>query len=322
MPLQETITSRTIHRMILNDLGRTELPAWVWGLVLGGTPMQSNSPSEKYADLMTAPKMQEWLGERAAAEIGEFTFEIQNVKYEATIDILKDWLRYQKLGLIDDRVQSLPRRSDQQWLSLVFALIAGGESAACYDEQYFFDTDHPTGKDTGTTQSNDIGVDISDAPALKAGTTTNPSVGEAAYVIGKCIEQIVAFTDDQGEYMNELASQFLVTVPLSLWRPFAAAAIGTPKERDDAIQSLAAAEVGITVKASPRLSAWTTKVAVFALDVPQRPLVLQEVGTPEVTKKAEGSDYEHDTDRHQHGIMAIRGAGYGAWQSCCLGTMT
>ena len=45
-------------------------------------------------------------------------------------------------------------RTVSHWASLLSTLIVNGESATCYDEQYFFDTDHSEGE--SGTQSNVI----------------------------------------------------------------------------------------------------------------------------------------------------------------------
>lgn len=320
--MKTTLQSSQIRQTILNQVSGAELPAWVAGLIQTGAPVESNSPSETYADIFTAPVLREWIGPRAAQQLGEYEFTIRNKKYEGTIDIPVDWMLYEKLGLIDDRINQLGQRSMQHWMKLFGQLVVDGESTNCYDGQFFFDTDHPTGKDAGTTMSNDISVDISEVAATTHGSTTAPSVEEAAVAIRKGSEAIRTFTDDQGEPMNEDVENFLVLCPPSLEAKLAAAIAGPPvTSASGAVESLRGTGRRYTVRGTQRLSSWTTKFAVFGLDAIARPFIFQQVGMPAVTSKAEGSDYEHDTDRHQHGVKAIRGAGYNAWQSACLVTL-
>lgn len=319
--MNTNLQSQQVRRAILNAIGGASLPSYLSGLIQTGQPVMSNSPSETYLDIFTAPVLREWIGPRAAQALGEYEFTIKNKKYEATIDIPLDWMRYEKIALIDDRVNSLSARSNQHWLSLLASLVIGGESTACYDGQYFFDTDHPTGK-SGTTMSNDISVDISEVPVATHGSTTDPSVAEAAVAIRRGMEKIRSFTDDQGEPMNEGVESFLILCPQSLEGPLTAAVSGQQLPvTDGAIESLRGTNRRFRVEGTQRLASWTTKFAMFALDGLARPFIFQEVGAPKVTSKAEGSDYEHDNDRHQHGIMAVRGAGYNAWQASCLVTL-
>jgi phage major head subunit gpT-like protein len=320
--MKTVLSSTQVRHAILNGVSGAELPSWVAGLIQTGMPVQSSSASETYADIFTAPTLREWIGPRAAKQLGEFEFTIRNKKYEATIDIPLDWYDYDKLGLIDDRVASLGQRSTQHWMSLLGALIIAGETTACYDGELFFDTDHPTGKDSGTTMSNDISVDISALPVATHGSTTEPSVAEAAGALRKAMEKIRSFTDDQGEPMNEGVENFLVLCPPSFEGPLTAAVSGQQLPvTDGVIESLRGTNRRFRVEGTQRLASWTTKFAVFALDAMARPFIFQQVGEPKVTKKAEGSDYEHDTDRHQYGIKAVRGVGYNAWQSGCLVTL-
>ena len=112
---------------------------------------------------------------------------MEKLLIEATLEVLVDDIRRDKTGQVMTRVRELAERANSHWASLLSALIIAGESTACYDGQYFFDTDHAEG-DSGT-QDNDIGVDISALPAAVHGVVTAPSVEEMQQSILKGIAQ-------------------------------------------------------------------------------------------------------------------------------------
>lgn len=287
-----------------------------WVNAVSGTPFSSDQSSEEYAWLGMVPAMQEWVNGRKAKGLRDQSYKILNKKYEATIDILVDWLRRDKTGQAMRRIRELALRSNTHWASLLSQLVLDGASKLCYDGQYFFDTDHEEG-DSGV-QSNKINVDISALPAEVHGAITAPSPEEMQQAILKSIIQIQGFVDDQGEPMNENANSFLVMVPTSLQF---AALNGIAINRGTGLAEQLAVGTEITVAANPRLSSWTDQFATFRTGGNTTPLIRQEETEIALKAKAEGSDYEFDNDRHQYGVDANRGVGYGFWQDACHVTL-
>lgn len=277
----------------------------------------SNQESETYKWLGMVPQMREWIGGRNAKGFRENGLTIVNKKFEATMEVLVDEIRRDKTGQVMMRVRELAQRTNAHWAKLLSTLIVAGESAVCYDGQYFFDTDHAEG-DSGA-QSNDITYD--------ATTTTAPTAGEMESAILKSIEQILGFKDDQGEPMNEEARRFLVMVPVPFMAP-AAGAIGSSiivdastsrSNRILTLGSLGGFQVELAVNA--RLS-WTDRFATFRADAESRSFIRQEEEGVTVAAIAEGSELEFKEDKHQYGVKAIRNVGYGLWQRSCLTTFT
>ena len=291
--------------------------AWV-GLVANATPFISNQDEEKYGWLGQVPQLREWIGDREAKGLKDQTYTIKNVAYESTLDFTVKDRRQDKTGQLQIRINEQVQRAMSQWSTLLTTLIEDGESNTCYDGEYFFDTDHPVSEstDSATTQSNDL----TNAIVLK----TAPTVAEMADAIFSTISAMMAFKDDQGEPMNSEAKNFMVMVPTPFMQ-VALAAIkntviqGTSGTKDNTLVKQDAFTV--TVEVNPRLS-WTDKFAVFRTDAQVRPLIRQEEEPLTPTAKAEGSEYEHDTDRHQFGLKTRRGVGYGFWQFACLRTFT
>ncbi len=277
----------------------------------------SDQPSETYAWLGQSPAMREWIGGREAKGFRENGITIANKKYEATLEIPLDWMRRDKTGQIQVRIDEMAQRANAHWAKLLTAFIEAGEAATlgtCYDGQYFFDTDHSEG-DSGT-QSNDISVDIA--------TTTAPTAAEMETAILTATQKIMGYKDDQGEPMNEAARSFVAMVPTPFMSA-TAAALNNPiittgsTSFTNTLVNLGGFSYQIAI--NPRLS-WTTKFALFRADGGVSPFIRQEEESLQISALAEGSEEEFKNDRHLYGIKAMRNVGFGYWQKACLVTFT
>lgn len=275
---------------------------------------QSDQASETYPWLGQSPTMREWIGGRNAKGLRENGITIANKKYEATLEIPVDWMRRDKTGQIQVRIDEMAQRTNAHWAKLLTVLIEAGESTNCYDGQYFFDTDHSEG-DSGS-QSNDISVDIT--------TTTAPTAAEMETAILTATQKIMGFKDDQGEPMNEAARRFVVMVPPPFMAATAAALnnpiITTgPTSFTNTLVNLGGFSYQLAI--NPRLS-WTTKFALFRADGGASAIIRQEEEALQISALAEGSEEEFKHDRHLYGIKSMRNVGYGYWQKACLVTFT
>jgi len=275
----------------------------------------SNQESETYKWLGMAPAMREWIGGRQAKGFRTDGITIVNKNFEATLEVLVDEIRRDKTGQVMVRVRELAERTNAHWASLLSALLIAGESTACYDGQFFFDTDHS--EDDSGSQSNDITSDIT--------TTTAPTSGEMETAILKSIEAILGFKDNQGEPMNEGARMFEVMVPVPFMSS-AAGAIGSQiivdssTSRSNRILTLGSlGGFQVALRVNPRLT-WTTKFATFRADGQTKALIRQEEEGVTMSAIAEGSEMEFKERKHQYGVKAIRNVGYGYWQRACLTT--
>lgn len=311
--------SRAIIGTFYDVLAQNNGAAWIDPLSM---LFQSNQESETYKWLGMSPAMREWIGGRNAKGFRENGITIVNRHYEATLEVLLQELRRDKTGQILLRVSEMADRTNAHWASLLSTLIIAAESAVCYDGQYFFDTDHSEG-DSGT-QSNDLSIDISALPAQAHGSTTAPSAEEMSLCVLQAISAILGFKDDQGEPMNEGASNFLVMVPISLF-PTAQGSVSAEAFAGSGSNLvpnlLRKANFNISVVANPRLT-WTTEFAVFRADGRVKPFIRQEEEPVVLNAIAEGSELEFKESKHQYGVDCWRNVGYGYWQHACLVTMT
>ncbi len=313
---QSALSSRAIMGMYFARLETDPGLAWMGGV---SNLFASDQASETYNFLGQSPAMREWVGERHAKGFNGQGLTIVNKHYEATIEIAKRDARRDKTPQIQARVMEFADRAVTHWASLLSTLILAAPSTACYDGQFFFDTDHSEG-DSGS-QSNDISVDISALPAAVHGSVTAPSVEEMQQSILAGITQILTFKDDRGEPMNENAREFLVMVPASLYMvAVAATATMTTMALQQNLNANLIANFRVNVAMNTRLT-WTDSFAVWRTDSPIKGLIRQTEQEVELKAKAEGSEFEFDNDAWQFGIDAWRGVGYGYWQRACYVTM-
>lgn len=300
--------SRAIIGEFFRVLEQDPGAAWVNAVSMLFTSDQS---SEEYKWLGQTAIMREWVGGRNAKGFQENGLTIVNKHYESTIEVLVRELRRDKTGQVLVRIRELAQRTNSHWASLLSTLIINGTSQVCYDGQFFYDTDHTEGNNT-TNQSNDITTNISALGAVTHGTTTAPSIEEAQQAMMKSIAQILSFVDNEGEPMNEGASNFLIMVPTGLYIPFAKA-ITIPEGTGLSEQHIPN-EFAISVVTNPRLTG-TDDFFTFRADGSVKPFIRQEETAVELKAKAEGSEYEFDNDAHQYGVDAWRNVGYGYWQN-------
>jgi phage major head subunit gpT-like protein len=307
--------SRAITGEYYAALERDAGASWV-GLV--SNLFDSNQGTETYKWLGQVPMMRQWLGGRLARTFREQGISIENLHYEATMEVLLSELRRDKTGQIMIRVQEFAQAVNAHWAKLLTAALVAAESTNCYDGQYFFDTDHSE-HDSGT-QDNDV--------TFAAATGTTPTAGEMSDAIMAAATKIIGYKDDQGEPANENAREFLVMVPPSTMGQ-AAAALGSTVLVDSAtaVRSntiMAAGSLGgymFRLAVNARLTDGA-KMYLFRTDAPTKALIRQQETEPTLEAIAEGSEEEKLNKRHLYMVDSWRNVGYGLWSRACLTTFT
>ena len=149
------------------DLLKTTLIArWNAGLALSPDDwkkiaklVKSDGKSNTYAWLTQFPAFKEWVGARQHKKVAELAYTVMNRKFETTIDVLRTDLEDDSLGHYGTLAESAGQAATDLKNELVFQALAAGFTKVCYDEQFFFDTDHPIyanedGTGTASTVSN------------------------------------------------------------------------------------------------------------------------------------------------------------------------
>lgn len=118
------------------------------------TPVSSSTKLETYGWLGALPIFRKWVGEKRIKVVEEMAYSLQNDPYEATSGVHKHQIADDNLGIIP---QSMSRWGQDAALwpdRLLFDALAAGHQRPCYDGQNFFDSDHPTYQEDGSTFSN------------------------------------------------------------------------------------------------------------------------------------------------------------------------
>ncbi len=317
---QSALSSRAIigeyYRRLEMDTG----VAWVDKI---SNLFGSDQASETYNFLGMPPALREWVGGRQIKSLNANGLTLTNVHYEAGIEIRVKDARRDKTPQINARLAELVERQQSHWATLVSALINAGEATAGYDTKNFFATDHIEGLNS-TSQSNTISVDISAIPSESvstAGTTTNPTVGEMQGAINQCVAAMIAFVDDQGEPMNQNASEFIVMVNPGLWPATVSATnLITTGAMVQNVNPNTLPGMTVTPVMNTRITA-TDAIYLFRTDSAIKPFIRQTEMESQLKAKAEGSEFEFDNDAWQFGIDSWRTAGFGIWQHAVRGEL-
>ncbi len=266
------------------------------------TVVRSNGPSESYRWLGTVPQMREWGTGRLAKGLRSESYNVENHKYEATIEVDRDELADDQLGQIVVRVRELARRAATHPDKLLATMLEnGGESGyTSYDGVTFFSSSHESG-DSGT-QSNDLSYDVANVSAVTA--------DEFAESYQQAVETLLSYKDDQGEPMNNDLGRLVVLVPSSLWyrakQALTADMLGSST-------NILSGEAQVIV--FPRLTS-NEKWYLCRTDVEVRPFIFQDREPLEFTALAEGSEESFKREKYLYGVRARYALAYGYWQYC------
>jgi phage major head subunit gpT-like protein len=113
--------------------------------------IKSDSKSNTYAWLSQFPAFREWVGSRLHKQLAEKAYNVVNKKFEATIDVQRTDIEDDLLGHYGSIAEGHGQAAKDLQNDLIFQAYAAGFSSQCYDDQFFFDTDHPvTANEDGT----------------------------------------------------------------------------------------------------------------------------------------------------------------------------
>jgi phage major head subunit gpT-like protein len=117
------------------------------------TEVPSTTGTEDYGWLGSIPGMREWIGDRYINNLKQHDYSIKNKDFELTVGVPRPKVEDDQYGVYAPMFESLGQSANEHPDQLVFALLAAGFATACYDGQYFFDTDHPVIQPDGSTES-------------------------------------------------------------------------------------------------------------------------------------------------------------------------
>ena len=289
------------------------------------TPIKSTSDTERYRWIGTVPQMREWGTGRKAKGLNQESYDVENLKYEATLEVDRDQISDDKLGQINIRTRELALRAATHKDYLLGQLLINGSSAGynSYDGVPFFDGSHVSG--ASGSQSNEgnfdvgtvAGANLFDEPAST--TLFGPQTALAAY--NNAISKLRILKDDQGEYLNRTPGAYVVVChPAKEWtfrRAFGAVLL--PQVGSNVLPPGGAPGV----VPLPDLDATGAHVwYLLRVDGAVRPFIFQDREAIEFTAMERDSDEGFLREKYLYGVRARYRITYAMWQHAYATTMT
>lgn len=117
------------------------------------TTVASSTGSNTYGFLDRVPKMRQWVGERQIQNLKEYGAQIVNQPYELTIQVDRDDIEDDNLGVYAPLMAELGRQARKWPDQLLVAALQAGTSANGFDGLPFFSASHTL---SGSSQSNNF----------------------------------------------------------------------------------------------------------------------------------------------------------------------
>jgi phage major head subunit gpT-like protein len=264
------------------------------------TRIPSNSDSETYRWLGTVPKMREWGTGRLAKGLRSESYSVENLKYEATIEVDRDEIADDQTGQIRLRVGELAQRAATHKDYLIAQLLINGETAGynSYDGVSFFNDAHVSGE--SGSQDNKLTYDAANAD--------NPSETEFKAALKQGIATMLAFQDDRGDPMALSATGLVCVVPVAMYFTALEAINAT------IINNTSNLLQGVTRVVSFPWLTDASKWYLLKTDGVVRPFIFQDREPVEFTALAEGSEEAFKREKFLYGVRARYRLAYGYWQ--------
>lgn len=273
------------------------------------TRVESTTDSENHRWLGTVPNMREWGTGRLAKGLRSEAYNIENLKYELTIEVDRDEISDDQTGTIRLRVQEMARRAALHKDFLIGQLLINGANAGftSYDDVTFFNTTHSSG-DSGN-QSNLLTPAAADAD--------NPTVPECKTAIQNAIGTMMDYNDDNGQ-PSALDMNGLVVVchPLVQWPFREALNSALISNTDNVLKGVA------DVIPYPYL---TEEEDFFLLKIsePLKPFIFQDREPIEVTSlDTPDTDEAFNREKYLYGVRGRYRMAFGEWRYCIKSTFT
>jgi len=264
------------------------------------TRIPSTSDAETYRWLGSVPRMREWGTGRVARGIGTESYSVENLKYEATLEVDRDEIADDKTGQIRIRIGELAFRAATHKDYLLAQLLINGETAGfnSYDGVSFFHDAHVSG--SSGPQDNRLTSEAVDPD--------NPAAEEFKLALKAAIGAMMGFKDDQGEPMSISAGGLACVVPTAMYLT--------------ALEAVSATVVSGTANVlagAARIIAcpWLTDPGRWYLlktDGVIRPFIFQDREPVEFTALTEESDEGFRREKFLYGVRARYRLAYGYWQ--------
>jgi phage major head subunit gpT-like protein len=262
------------------------------GLLNLATRSPSNGSSETYGWLGDVPMMREWVGQKHAKGLKDYSYTLTNQDWEATLEVDRNELEDDQYGMIPPRVQMLAQAAREHDMILLSDLIINGTSDLAYDSVAFF--------------SNVSGDRVIDN--LLAGSGVTLANLETDLAAARTAMMKFYFDESDRKYGFKMDT---VVCPPELEILFMKIL-----ESTTAVSSSAAGIVNPfrnilkQVIVDPRLSDADDWYG-FGTTYPLKPLIFQDRKAIELKSLVEGSDVAFSYKKYQYSAESRNTAGYG-----------
>ncbi len=254
----------------------------------------STTSEQDYAWLSSFPKMRKWIGDKAVKALEAFKYSIKNDDFEATIEVDRNHIEDDQLGIYAPQAQMSGESARQLPDEIVFDLVNAAFDNACFDGKPFIATDHPVG--TGVV-SNKGTKKLSCATLAAA----KASFGAARTAMRK-------FKDEEGRPLNITPTVLLVPPALE----DEARLLMTVDKLEDGKPNPYKGTAEVVVE-----NRLTSDTAWFLLDTTKavKPFIYQERKAPVFVSQTDMSaDDVFSRKKFKFGAEARAAGGYGFWQ--------
>ncbi len=279
------------------------------------TRYPSTTDHEHHRWLGSVPQLREWGQGRLAKGLGVESYSVENLKYEATIEVDRDELDDDQTGQIRLRIGELAEYAASHKDSMIESLLNNGHSAGfhSYDGVPFFNAAHVSG-DSGE-QSNLLTPTAANVDAV--------SVTEFRAAFAGAVAQMIGYKDDRGQVLRLQPNPagFIVIVPTALYfTALDALGIALVPATDglarNVLQGAASRIVpfaGLTDSAS-----WF----LCKVDRTIRPFIFQDRMPIEFGAVEQDSESGFLREKFLYGVRARYRITYGQWMYCIKSTLT
>ncbi|HUX16945.1 MAG TPA: Mu-like prophage major head subunit gpT family protein [Phycisphaerae bacterium] len=169
------------------------------------TRVASGLATEQYRWLGMVPQMREWVAGRQLKGLRSESYDVDNLRYEASIAVDQVELDRDQTGQIRMRINEMADRAASHKDFLISALLHNGGTAGyvSYDGLTYFNDAHVSGA-SGNQDNNRTSA---------AATGTQPTVAEFQAAMEEGWAAMRSFKDDQGEPLNIRFDGVVVIVP-------------------------------------------------------------------------------------------------------------
>jgi len=182
------------------DAGATKAIATI------ATQVTSQGEDEKYGFLGDVPVVKEWLGDKTAGSIADYSYTLTNKDYYTAIEVDRNELDDDRMGIIKPRIQTMVAAMKNYKLYLLEYQLETGQTLTAYDDQNFFEA-----RTSPQSIDNELVGLSSTAAAIRpyiytARNTMMQFVSDVGKVMGLIMDTIVVPPELEGVMLEAVMS--------------------------------------------------------------------------------------------------------------------